>query len=108
VALNFREDPFDRRYHHVCFLPASCWEESAMTKLKLLVAAVVLSSAATGPALAQPVVDSPGKCAQQYPNANCQDFGPGNPYTGGYGRGERPMATHRIVKENRKSRQKGH
>jgi hypothetical protein len=74
-----------------------------MTKLQLLpVAAVVLSSAA----MAQPVVESPGKCAQQYPNANCENYGPGNPYTGSYGRGERPMATHRIGKESRTARQK--
>ena len=89
------------------------WEESAMTKLKLLFATVVLSLAATDPSF----VDSPGKCAQQYPSANCQNFGPGNPWTDGYGRGEspmatqpmatQPMATHRIGKQNRKSRQKG-
>jgi|AmaraimetFIIA100_FD_contig_91_979494_length_602_multi_3_in_0_out_0_1 hypothetical protein len=79
-----------------------------MTKLKLLFATVVLSLAATDPALAPPVVDSPGKCAQQYPNANCQDFGPGNPYTGGERpMATQPMATHRIGRENRKSRQKG-
>ena len=84
-----------------------------MTKLKLLFATVVLSLAATDPAWAPPpVVDSPGKCAQQYPSANCQNFGPGNPWTDGYGRGEspmatQPMATHRIGKQNRKSRQKG-
>jgi hypothetical protein len=80
-----------------------------MTKLKLLFATVVLSLAATDPALAPPpVVDSPGKCAQQYPGANCQDFGPGNPYTGGERpMATQPMATHRIGRENRKSRQKG-
>ena len=33
------------------------------------------------PALAQAVI----YCAQFYPNANCQNLGPGNPYTdGGY------------------------
>ena len=73
-----------------------------MTKLKLLFATGVLSLAATDSAIAPPpVVDSPGKCAQQYPGANCQDFGSGNPYTGG-GRSmatqpmaTQPMATHR-------------
>ena len=88
-----------------------------MTKLKLLFATVVLSLAATEPAFAPPpVVDSPGKCAQQYPNANCQDFGPGNPYTGGpmatmpmatQPMVTQPMATHRIGRAIRKSRQKG-
>jgi len=88
-------------------------------KLKLLFATVVLSLAATDPAFAPPpVVDSPGKCAQQYPNANCQNFGPGNPYTGGerpmatqpmamQPMAMQPMATHRIGRANRKSRQKG-
>jgi len=31
------------------------------------------------------VIEDPGYCAQFYPNANCQNLGPGNPYTdGGY------------------------
>jgi hypothetical protein len=34
------------------------------------------------PALAQPVVYDPGRCAQFYPNANCQNYGPGNPFVG--------------------------
>lgn len=58
-----------------------------MTKLRLLGAAVLLSSALAGPALAQEVIEDPGYCAQYYPNANCQNLGPGNPYTGGYQRG---------------------
>jgi hypothetical protein len=33
------------------------------------------------PALAQAVIDNPGMCEQVYPNANCEDYGPGNPYT---------------------------
>jgi hypothetical protein len=59
-----------------------------MTKLKLLgAAAIVLTSALAGPVTAQEVVTNPGKCAQFYPNANCQNLGPGNPYTdGGYQR----------------------
>jgi hypothetical protein len=57
-----------------------------MTKFRLLgaAAAVVLSSALAGPVMAQEVITSPGKCAQFYPNANCQNLGPGNPYTRGY------------------------
>ncbi|SDR95828.1 hypothetical protein [Bradyrhizobium canariense] len=58
-----------------------------MTKLKLLgAAAVVLSSALASPVMAQQVITNPGKCAQFYPNANCQNTGPGNPYTGDYQR----------------------
>jgi hypothetical protein len=57
-----------------------------MTKLRLLGAAVVLSTAMATPALAQQVVYNPGYCAQFYPNANCQNLGPGNPYTGSYQR----------------------
>ena len=33
------------------------------------------------PAAAQHVITNPGWCAQFYPNANCQNYGPGNPYT---------------------------
>src|SRR5258706_15871292 len=58
-----------------------------MTKFGLLGAAtVVLSSALAGPSLAQQVIYNPGHCAQFYPNANCQNRGPGNPYTGDYQR----------------------
>lgn len=50
-------------------------------------AAVVLSSALAGPVMAQPVISDPAKWAAIYPNANCQNLGPGNPYTGnGYQR----------------------
>ena len=57
-----------------------------MTKLGLLgAAAVVLSSALAGPAMAQQVIYNPSYCAQ-YPDANCQNLGPGNPYTGDYRR----------------------
>jgi hypothetical protein len=38
------------------------------------------------PALAQEVIYNPGYCAQFYPNANCQNKGPNNPYTGDYQR----------------------
>ena len=34
-----------------------------------------------GPAAAQHVITNPGWCAQFYPNANCQNYGRGNPYT---------------------------
>jgi hypothetical protein len=57
-----------------------------MTRFKILSAAAILASALASPALAQEVITNPGKCAQYYPNANCQNTGPGNPYTGGYQR----------------------
>jgi len=55
-----------------------------MTKFALLGAAL-LATALTGPALAQAVVENPGYCAQFYPNANCQNYGPGNPLYPGRG-----------------------
>ena len=58
-----------------------------MTKLGLLgAAAVALSSALASPVMAHEVIYNPGYCAQFYPNANCQNKGPGNPYTGDYQR----------------------
>jgi hypothetical protein len=57
-----------------------------MTKSRILAAAAVLASTLAGPAMAQEVISNPGYCAQFYPNANCQNKGPGNPYTGSYQR----------------------
>ncbi len=57
-----------------------------MTKFGILSAAALVASALAGPAMAQQVVSEPGYCAQFYPNANCQNTGPGNPYTGSYQR----------------------
>jgi hypothetical protein len=58
-----------------------------MTRLGLFgAAAVILSSALASAAMAQEVIYNPGYCAQFYPNANCQNKGPGNPYTGDYQR----------------------
>jgi hypothetical protein len=54
---------------------------------RLLGAAALLSTALAAPALAQEVIEDPGYCAQFYPNANCQNLGPGNPYTRDYQRG---------------------
>lgn len=51
-----------------------------MSSLKLIGVAVILF-AATAPAPAQQVISEPGYCAFFYPNANCQNKGPGNPYT---------------------------
>ena len=55
-----------------------------MTKFKILGAAAILASLLAGSALAQEVILNPGKCAQYYPNANCQNYGAGNPYRGTY------------------------
>jgi hypothetical protein len=53
-----------------------------MTVRSALIAAATLFAVATSsPAFAQAVIDDPGRCAQAYPNANCQNYGPGNPYT---------------------------
>lgn len=55
-----------------------------MKKALIGAAAVGIVAFAT-PALAQAVIKDPGYCAQFYPDANCQNLGPGNPYTeGGY------------------------
>ena len=52
-----------------------------MTKAKIFATAAILASALASPAMAQEVIYNPGYCAQFYPNANCQNYGPGNPYT---------------------------
>jgi hypothetical protein len=51
-----------------------------------LIGAPALAAATSAtPALAQAAISDPGYCAQFYPNANCQNLGPGNPHTdGGY------------------------
>ena len=47
----------------------------------------------TMPAMAQAVISEPGYCAQFYPSANCQNKGPGNPYTDpNYQRGQNAAA----------------
>jgi hypothetical protein len=67
-------------------LPCSPYitQETKM-KFALIATAAVATAAFVTPALAQAVIEDPGYCAQFYPNANCQNLGPGNPYTdGGY------------------------
>jgi len=52
-----------------------------MSPLKLFAAAILASGVAT-PVLAQgAVISEPGYCAFFYPTANCNNKGPGNPYT---------------------------
>ena len=59
--------------------------QQARMKFALIGAAAFAAAAFATPALAQAVIEDPGYCAQFYPNANCQNLGPGNPYTdGGY------------------------
>ena len=55
-----------------------------MTRSGILAAAAFLAAAIAGPATAQQVIYNPGYCAQFYPNANCQNRGPGSPYDSGY------------------------
>jgi hypothetical protein len=58
----------------------------------LIGATAVAAAAFATPALAQAVIEDPGYCAQLY--ANCQNLGPGNPYTdGGYHRDDPAVAT---------------
>jgi hypothetical protein len=45
-------------------------------------AALLIGVLTAGAASAQEVIPNPGKCAQYYPNANCENYGPGNPYRG--------------------------
>jgi hypothetical protein len=55
-----------------------------MSTFKLLGAVAILSTAIATPGPAQQVISEPGYCAFFYPNANCQNKGPGNPYTDPY------------------------
>jgi hypothetical protein len=52
-----------------------------MSTSRFVGAMAVLSIAIVTPVTAQPVISEPGYCAFFYPNANCQNKGPGNPYT---------------------------
>jgi hypothetical protein len=58
-----------------------------MSKYAMLGAALMVAAFVT-PASAQAVVEDPGYCAQFYPNANCQNYGPGNPMYPGYYSGQ--------------------
>ena len=52
-----------------------------MSTFRLIGAVAVLSAAIATPVRAQQVMSEPAYCAFFYPNANCQNKGPGNPYT---------------------------
>jgi hypothetical protein len=93
-------DSSERRLHHAGLTPCAkksgtradtiAWapvvirRSFPMMKSAIVGAAAILASALASPAMAQAVITNPGKCAQYYPNANCQNLGPGNPYTGSY------------------------
>jgi hypothetical protein len=50
-----------------------------------LIGIALVAAAVTTPVMAQAVITNPGRCAQYYPDANCQNLGADNPYTnGGY------------------------
>ena len=60
-----------------------------------LLSAALLATALSSQARAQAAVEDPGYCAQYYPNANCENYGPGNPlyrglYGGNFGPVDRP------------------
>lgn len=64
-----------------------------MSALRLFGAAALLLAVGARPSAAQAVVSEPGYCAFFYPYANCQNKGPGNPYTDpNYPRGPGPYA----------------
>jgi hypothetical protein len=66
-------------------------------KSALIGAAAVAAVALATPALAQTVIEDPGYCAQFYLNANCENLGPGNPYTnGGYWQSGHAMMMHQA------------
>jgi hypothetical protein len=93
---------FGSTEHHICLTSAprkpgtsaaaDAWSpvvttEKRMTKSGLLgAAAVALATVLAWPATAQQVIYNPGFCSQFYPDANCQNKGPNNPYTGDYQR----------------------
>ena len=70
-------------------------------RIALISAAVIATTALVTPAAAQRVVTNPGYCAQFYPNANCQNYGPGNPYTGSYQAGWRAGDSYADVRHHR-------
>jgi hypothetical protein len=55
--------------------------KETMMKFALIGAALLATAALGTPVQAQEVISNPGYCAFFYPNANCQNKGPGNPYT---------------------------
>ncbi len=52
-----------------------------MSTSRLIGAVAMLLTAIATPVLAQQAMSEPAYCAFYYPYANCQNKGPGNPYT---------------------------
>jgi hypothetical protein len=69
-------------------------------KYALIGAVGVIAAAFASPASAQAVIEDPGYCAQFYPDANCQNIGPGNPYTDGNWRNDWPPARHAFIERH--------
>jgi hypothetical protein len=78
--------------YHLLFTPTNPRTiKGQQMKLTIIGASALVAAVFATPALAQAVIEDPGYCAQFYPNANCDNLGPGNPYTdGGYWRKDRP------------------
>jgi hypothetical protein len=69
---------------HLIRVPRQTKPLGNQMKIALIGAALVALTVAA-PAMAQAVITDPGRCAQYYSDANCQNLGAGNPYTnGGY------------------------
>ena len=49
--------------------------------IKLLGAVAIATTTLAAPAMAQTVVNNPARCSAQFPNASCQNLGPGNTST---------------------------
>jgi hypothetical protein len=58
-------------------------EKPMKMRFAMAATAAMFAAAVSTPVSAQQVIYNPGYCAQFYPNANCQNKGPGNPYTDG-------------------------
>jgi hypothetical protein len=76
-------------------------------KFALLSATAVAATALVTPVMAQAVISNPGDCAQYYPDANCQNLGPGNPYTGNY-QAENAQTNYADMGQPRLHRARGH
>ncbi len=82
-----------------------------MSMVRIFGIAVAFSAACAAPASAQQVMSEPAYCAFFYPNANCQNKGPGNPYTdpnyrrnGGLSSGQWPGASAAVEPTKRARR----
>ncbi len=85
-----------------------------MSPCRIVATMAILAAAITTPAPAQQVMSEPAYCAFFYPNANCQNKGPGNPYTdpnyrrnGGQSSGLWPSETTVGIAPNRIQRSNG-